>query len=608
MKDPLQAGETPYEILGLRLEATDKDIELAFRAKIGKVATPKLQSARATLKSAAERSLLDLLHYDAAVLARLSPNPIGEPSALQGPVRSSTAQAWEQALRRAFPDVGIAHALAVLSYWSAVATEKQDDPTAHWSRAIEYWSMLAASDEFWPSRGNGTELGTRVIERLRHRLHDAGQRARSENREGVAKTYQELELMLQAELKTARDVRAASLQTKGGKIACGVSLLRHLGMLEAVRRQVDAGLQRDPRNAALKALRQSLSPFGAVFMLLEQSRAEEALSSLDSMTSELNASPEGQRVRAQALTRLGEQRASVGQIDEALDNWEEALACELDDQDQATVHRQLVKTVHARAVAIRNEQPEEAIELLERGLGSVTDQKLSLTLAELLTVRAIDGFNSVQTRANEGMNDESRREIVRDCERYVGDLERAASLGSERAASQLTVAQQILSQLRTAGGFERALGRASAAAEKEDWDEAVKRLREAITLAGGAPPDVLRKNLAVSLFNRALGSVNTAVEQRISPERMRPIVESSLRDLREASRLDPGDQNIATNLQQLQQMATMLQLQPGMAAAPEAPKGAAFGNFLRAVFSNWMVVVFLLYLVGSVIQSGCPGR
>jgi hypothetical protein len=56
------------------------------------------------------------------------------------------------------------------------------------------------------------------------------------------------------------------------------------------------------------------------------------------------------------------------------------------------------------------------------------------------------------------------------------------------------------------------LQQANEAAGREDWDTAVEKLRQAMKIAGARPPDVLKKNLAASLANRAVKKANRAVE------------------------------------------------------------------------------------------------
>ena len=55
------------------------------------------------------------------------------------------------------------------------------------------------------------------------------------------------------------------------------------------------------------------------------------------------------------------------------------------------------------------------------------------------------------------------------------------------------------------------IGKANAAAGRSDWDTAVDHLREALTVVGKGPRDIIKKNLATSLTNRAAGNVNQAI-------------------------------------------------------------------------------------------------
>ncbi|HYF96016.1 MAG TPA: hypothetical protein VD969_27705 [Symbiobacteriaceae bacterium] len=127
MKDPLQTEQTPYEILGVERSADRAHIERAFATALGRRIPPNVaKNARdALLLHPAKRAWYDLLLYDDAALAQLTPPPLGDGGVLGRERRAATAQAWEQQLRRRFPDPGLVHSLAVFWYWWALFEEER---------------------------------------------------------------------------------------------------------------------------------------------------------------------------------------------------------------------------------------------------------------------------------------------------------------------------------------------------------------------------------------------------------------------------------------------------------------------------------------------------
>lgn len=222
-------------------------------------------------------------------------------------------------------------------------------------------------------------------------------------------------------------------------------------------------------------------------------------------------------LHVQALRELGKQAASLGRYDEALDHWALALAGCDQVQVSAEIREELVSTCQSRAAAIQSQKRDEAIALLEKGLAIVDDEKLRLTLGELLTSRGIEIFMEAQKTAEREKRG-ATREILAQFERGLADLDRAAKLGSKRGAEQAAVARKLVDQLKS--GFldipERAqqlMAAANDAAGREDWDAAANSLREAIQAAGSKAPAAMKKNLAVCLSNRAVEKANRAVEK-----------------------------------------------------------------------------------------------
>jgi tetratricopeptide (TPR) repeat protein len=136
-------------------------------------------------------------------------------------------------------------------------------------------------------------------------------------------------------------------------------------------------------------------------------------------------------------------------------------------------------------------------------------------LAEILAQRSIETFNEAQEKAKQR---EITQQVLTDCRAALANLERASQLGSKRATENLPIARRVLEELRRPPEpplpekVARLLEQANQAAAMEDWDTAIAKLRQATKLAGSKPPDVLKKNLAASLANRAVGNANQAVE------------------------------------------------------------------------------------------------
>ena len=452
MKDPLQSTQTPYEILGLARGASEVEIDQAFKqglVKRGNV--QKLMAAKNILQRPAERALLDLFQYDPQVLPRLQPNPLQDPSSLHPSRRKETAAAWEKMLATAFPDAGIAHSLGVLWYWWVLNGEERQaagdaavEPPLEegWRRVIAYWAMLVSTDEYWQGQAGAEVAHTlrgQAVERLRNEFNDLGQKYRTSGATATADRYQGLDLLLTTEVRTAKDVAGAGLRTSRGKIACGLLLLEQLGWVESVKQQVDAGLEKNPASEQLLAVRRALSPYARIEVLLDQQKPQAAVEAIDQFSEEERQKLELLKLRARAMLEWGKQQASLGDIPKALDCWEDALGkgiigcptCKREAQEklkdgsywrswcsqsfalkkavrrriskvemgelEGQIKTEIVNACQARAAALQ-QQPEQAIAILEKGLELVDNEKLKLTLAEILTQRGISRINEAQKK------------------------------------------------------------------------------------------------------------------------------------------------------------------------------------------------------------------
>jgi tetratricopeptide (TPR) repeat protein len=534
MKDPLQSEQTPYEALELERGATDADIDRAFKqglAKRGNV--QKLMAARNALQRPAERALLDLFQYDPQAMSRLNPNPLADRSVLELARRQETASVWEKQLRADFPDVGIAHSLAVLWYWWVLHREGEQGPDGGpwleegWRRVIAYWAMLAGSEEFWSAQvAGGGELASsvraQVLERLRNNLNDLGQRYRDNRDETGVDRCQRLELLLTTEVRTAKEAANVGLRTAQGEFACGLLMLEQMGLLESVKQQLQAALEKSPTDKKLLALRNALSPYASIVALIDNNKPQAALDEIKAKEKEeitrlahsfweqrggggsadgdwrraereFRDKPEGKELnslRARALHCLAKQQASLDKLEEALNSWELALKCQPEAELKSNIVAEIVSHCQGRAAALQQRQPEEAIALLEMGITLVDNEKLRLTLGEILAQRGITAINEAQkqlevsgeartllrqvneaanagdldraitllrqavpTAGGKGQLETEKKavtpEIMRTLEKGQADLKRAAQLGSQRAKENLRIASQVIEQVKS---------------------------------------------------------------------------------------------------------------------------------------------------------------
>lgn len=576
MKDPLQKEETPYEVLGVERGASREEILRALKKRMVERSNVRaITAASKALQERDQRALVDSLQYDRQVLTRLVPNPLDDASVLLPPKRGSTAAAWERKLGAAFPDLGIAHALAVLYYWWALYEEERLAETMEssgqgveeaagdgsssvlpademWQRAIAYWVMIIATEEFWDESDwipadLAPQVQNKLIGKLGNHLHELSQRYRANGAGALADRYQELELDLSTELRTAEDIaRLGILRTGRGKVSCGPLVLRYMGLLETVKQQVDAALQSSPTNKRLISLQDALTPYRRIAVLIDEKHPQAALKAIEALDQEERDSQyEVSRLRVRALYERGKQQASLGEIDKALDNWEAALECGPAESRADEIGAEIVSTCQSQAAKLQRHQRDEAIAILEKGLKLVDNEKLKLTLAEILTGRGIETINDAQEKAERGKKGITRT-IMAAFKRGLADLERAEALGSKRAAEQAEVARGQIEQAEV----QSRLHEANEAAAHGDWNTAISSLRRALEAAGRDAPKTLKQNLAVCLANRAVQKVNRAMEKYKASAESHPgqIVQSITERLGEAGYPEQFVQFIAERL------------------------------------------------------------
>lgn len=592
MKDPLNTEQTAYEILGLEPGATEDEIHAAFKNGVTqRKNVQKLTSARNLLKRPDERAMLDLFYYNPEALRKLDPNPNIEPSALDPANRLKTAGCWEKQLKDSFPDLGIIHSLAVLWYWWAVyeeerlseilksagnVTEGKDfsskhevlraiqqeknvacDPAAGesckiaecrwrddclprtpaaeemWHRVIATWGMLMSNLRQWDrvkaiSSLAGNDLKDGIEKKIRNHLFSCTERYRGNGTSRLSNLFQNLDLALSMELKTASEVDSIGIRTGKGKISCGRLMLEQTGLLGLVTSTVEAQLRKSPGNSKLTKLLDVLSPFYRIAMLIDSNRPGDALAALNDLPVEAGRDARACRLKVRALMERAKQQVSLGRIDEGLKDWSDGLkvAQEGRFQDLASaITEYIVSTCKEKSAALKQNQRDEAIRILEKGIASVKNEELKLLLAELLTQRGIEAINEAQKNLANNTDGEMQG-LLADFSKGLKDLERASQLGFQRAAEQLKIAQGILAQAKEAAklavlprDIADAVKEANDAASENNWDKAIHRLRKAADKIGGSPPEELNKMLAHCLAMRGIKARNEAIEMhnKIAP-------------------------------------------------------------------------------------------
>jgi tetratricopeptide (TPR) repeat protein len=560
MKDPLQSEQTPYEVLELERGASDADIDRAFKqglAKRGNV--QKLMAARNALQRPAERALLDLFQYDPQVASCLSPNPLADRSVLELERRQETAAAWERQLRADFPDVGIAHSLAVLWYWWVLHIEGQQGsgggPSLDegWRRVIAYWAMLAGSEEFWYAQvgaggGLASSVRAQAVERLRNNLSDLGQRYRDGGDKTGADRCQGLELLLTTEVRTAKEVANVGLRTAQGRFACGLLMLEQMGLLDSVKQQLQTALEKNPADEKLLALRNSLSPYASIAALIDNNKPQAALDDIKAKEKEevtrlahsfweqrggrggsadsdwrraegeFRDKPEGKELnslRARAFHCLARQQASLDKLEEALSSWELALKCQPDAELKSNIVAEIVSNCQAHAAALQQREPETAIAILEMGLKLAPDEKLRSTLAEILTQRGITAINEAQKKLE--VTGEARTLLQQANEAAnAGDLDRAITFlrqaiptaGGKRQleTKKKGVAPEIMRMLEKGQADLKRAAELGSQRAKENVQIASQVIEQ--VKSGMAEP---KKQLAQLLNARAVQNINSAM-------------------------------------------------------------------------------------------------
>ncbi|MDD5017788.1 MAG: hypothetical protein PHO15_06800 [Eubacteriales bacterium] len=186
-----------------------------------------------------------------------------------------------------------------------------------------------------------------------------------------------------------------------------------------------------------------------------------------------------------------------------------------------TIQNQIAKLVNKKAAALQKNDPETAIEILEKTVALVESNEIKSRLGELLTERSITSIN--EARENDG------DDTLAILEREVVNLERAAKLGSKRAADNLEAAKNILKSAREDMGYSlrearQAVKQADIKAASHDLGGAIRILEDVLkkTREKGDQARIKKKiaaylnTRAVETANRIQGMLQKKMDQEIS--------------------------------------------------------------------------------------------
>jgi len=326
MRDPADLVSSPYEVLGLPVTATQKEINDALapflRDPEKKPRMREAMEARKRLTDPIERLTADFFQYD--LLPGESPEVEG---LLRAGKRTELADRWEKArANKVGADPRVDHNLGVLYWWSAVAGEAYLARTAKasaedsrkidslWLRAIPNLVFVAYLPGHWEaaqarlkSFGCTLASGDEVAPHARRRILDEaavrmGAYAASAQEKGDAALQQRW-----SGLRTHFDVERTSTEELAQLIReghfkdlrpCGPLLAAMFNGREFIYSRLSSG--QVPRERVAKLLTY-FSPVGRVQLLVDEQRFDEALATLDALPADARERGEARALYATAL-------------------------------------------------------------------------------------------------------------------------------------------------------------------------------------------------------------------------------------------------------------------------------------------------------------------
>ncbi|OHB67580.1 MAG: hypothetical protein A2Y77_10020 [Planctomycetes bacterium RBG_13_62_9] len=267
------------------------------------------------------------------------------------------------------------------------------------------------------------------------------------NESSLSAQYRTLDLMLTTEMETAVAMAGVGMRTAQGAIRCGTLMLQDLGLLDAVQAKVRDTLKANPTNKGLRRLDNALSRHFSVTVLIHNDRPAEALQVIEQLPAEKSRCPEVLRLKVQALDGLARQRHSLGQMEDALFHWAEALRCADDRDVTQSLRDDIVSCCKSyAATAMRRGEWDRGVSLMEMAMGLVEHKDLQLLLGEFLYRHAIRVFQGLQ----EG-RDGLRRVILQPdlpiLRKILAELNRAAQLGVGSATKDAKMVEELISTL-----------------------------------------------------------------------------------------------------------------------------------------------------------------
>lgn len=559
MRDPLQLKKTPYEVLGVAEDAGREEILAALRQGMSSGSSvQELTQAMKTLVKPDERAFVDIFLYEEDFIERLE-TPVGDNGSALISRRMKVAEAWGEEERDGFPHFASTHSLALLWYaWLLYSEEEQwcgcsDQPfegrdfldtcpplSTLWSNTISRWVFLIKSDHFWEAwrearESGGVTYGKADIGSLRRRLESYFENLPStleakyikKGDKDTASKYAEYHFLYKTEMKTAQALVGEGLGlSRGGKtypICCGKLMLDQLDLLGTIRKQLGNMLKENPGAEVLRNLHMHLSPHAEVGVYIESKRFEEARQALEALPKEEREGEEALSLLARSWLQEGRERFSLGEYEEALDCWQEALEL---GQLRQEVEETLVQECTARVVALQQGDPVRARKILEKALKIVDHPTLREHLSQIYMDRGIDRVVEVQKSIEDIDDMEKAKKKV---EYGINDLEKAVELdpSNTRAADQLEAAKGFLANLEGGGvliGHIEALSDVVGYMESKQWGKALDRLEEII---GDDPKNEEAKKLLNICVN------NWAVQVQDDPGKAIDVIERGLKIYRD---------------------------------------------------------------------------
>ncbi len=435
---------------------------------------------------------------------------------------------WEEAQRSDMQDGQVAHYLAIAYYRLACEAEAQDPASAdtYWRQAIAHWVQVLLDRPYWEqwaaARGQAIgqvdesqiqEMRQDLIARLRADFRDYRTRYLEQKRPDQAARHARLEVAFVRELRSAEEMAAARDARGGGspRVAGGPLLIDRW-----------QGLPGGPALAGeAKALARTnfklasyLSPLGAAYtMVKDLKRYDDALVDLRRYLKDQLADTQARELFVEALLARAHELDESGSPEAALALLEEAAGTKV-QAGQVLPYLAQVAIRSAQPMLENDDKIQGAITILERlrSAYSIADNEFKALLAQAYFKRGL------------------LRNKQEDHAGSLADLRKAMEIDpNNEAAKQNLVAAMM--------------NRAAELNQREQYDEALKLINEAIEIN---PGQVNRDLVAAVLTNRAIGMANRAVQNHIPGQNWftKVQLQNALNDLQTAQKMMPGNDHI----------------------------------------------------------------